>query len=61
MTKPKPPTLGDVDYCTKTVERLLDKIEASGVDPRWAAIARTDFQRAFMSLRAAVFIKGKKL
>lgn len=40
-------------------ERLLRSIEAatkSGImDPRWAAIARTDLEKGFMALNRAIF------
>lgn len=42
-----------------TEETLLRSIEAaikSGLmDPRWAAIAKTDLEKAFMSLNRAIF------
>lgn len=54
-------SLADVEECTEKVENLLLKFEASSVDPRWAAIARTQFQQAFMAARAVIFCKGRKL
>jgi hypothetical protein len=42
-----------------TEETLLRSIEAATkselMDPRWAAIAKTDLEKAFMSLNRAVF------
>ena len=44
-------------------EQLIRTIEAatkSGImDPRWAAIARTDLEKAFMDLNRAVFQPGR--
>lgn len=59
--KQSAPTLGNIEYAVDAVEKVLDRAEKSCVDPRWAAIARTDFQKAFMSLRAAILAKGRKL
>jgi hypothetical protein len=46
-----------------TEEVLLRSIEAatkSGLmDPRWAAIAKTDLEKAFMSLNRAIFQPGR--
>lgn len=36
--------------------RQCDRLQSLGYgDPRWAAIAKTDLQRAFMSLNRAIF------
>jgi hypothetical protein len=47
------------DY-KETEERLLRSIEQNpDLDHRWAAIAKTDLQKAFMSLNRAVFQPGR--
>lgn len=45
-------------------ERLLRKLDglrggAQDIDPRWPALARTQFEQAFMCLNRAVFQPGR--
>jgi hypothetical protein len=54
-------SLGTIDDCVDKIEAMLLMLEGSSQDPRWAAIARTHFQQAFMASRAVVFSKGRKL
>lgn len=58
--QPQSPEKIDLVNANKeTEERLLRSIEAatkSGLmDPRWAAIAKTDLEKAFMALNRAIF------
>lgn len=40
--------------------RVIDRLQISGEgDPRWLAIARTDIEKAFMSLNRAIFQPGR--
>lgn len=54
-----PEKIALVNENKETEERLLRSIETatkSGVmDPRWAAIAKTDLEKGFMALNRAVF------
>lgn len=42
------------------VLRIIDAAQKNGMgDPRWLAIARTDIEKAFMSLNRAIFQPGR--
>lgn len=44
----------------ETVLRIIDAAQKDGIgDPRWLAIARTDIEKAFMSLNRAIFRPGR--
>jgi hypothetical protein len=50
MLKPGTAENRDEDAITTATQAM-----AIGADPRWLAVARTDFQRAYMALNRAVF------
>ena len=57
---------GNIDFVNQnkiTEETLLrlieDAIKSGLMDPRWAAIARTDLEKAFMSLNRAILQPGR--
>lgn len=56
--QPRYATLGNVEYQAAQTAALLDEFKnraVTPVDPRWLALARTQFQTVFMSLRRSLF------
>lgn len=62
--KPQTDTAIELVNRNKVIEeqvlRIIDTAQKDGLgDPRWLAIARTDIEKAFMSLNRAIFRPGR--